>query len=205
MSNVLITGFGAFAESEDNPSGTIATQLDGWSRDGVRIRGLVLPVSSATVGRLLEDAIERVHPDVVMITGVTPGRSMVAVERVAINVLDFPIPDIDRITAIDEPVVVGAPSAYFSMLPVKAILAEWQRRKIPAYVSNSAGTYVCNQTFFLARHLTEGKPAIAGLVHIPPPGGTLDLARLEEAVCAAAVVAATHRGADLRLAAGATG
>jgi pyroglutamyl-peptidase len=204
MSEVLVTGFGAFAESEDNPSGRIATRLDGWNGDGVRIHGLVLPVRSGTVGRLLAAAIERVHPDVVIVTGVTPNRSEVAIERIGINVLDFPIADIDGVTPIDEPIVAGAPPAYFSTLPVKAILAGWQRRNIPAYVSNSAGTYVCNQTFYLARHLTEGKPLIAGLVHIPLPTPTLDLLQLEEAVRTAAVIAATHRGADLRLGAGTT-
>jgi pyroglutamyl-peptidase len=214
MSEVLLTGFGSYAEEADNPSGAIAVRLDGWQADGVRIHGLLLPVSSGGVGTILADAIERVRPDVVLVTGVTPGRAAVAVERIAINVMDFPIPDINGLSPIDEAVVAGGPSAYFSTLPIKAILAAWRSRHIPAYVSNSAGTYVCNQTFYLARRLTDDSRTIAGLVHIPlassnaasvgQPLPSLDFDQLEEAVRIAAVVAATHRGADARLGAGAT-
>jgi pyroglutamyl-peptidase len=214
MRRVLLTGFGAYAEEADNPSGAIAARLDGSQTDGVVIHGLVLPVKSARVGATLREAIARISPDVVLVTGVTPGRAAVSVERVAINAQDFPIPDVDGLEPVDEPVVEGGPSAYFSQLPIKAILSAWRARRIPAYVSNSAGTYVCNQTFYLARHLTEGTKAIAGLVHIPlsssnaagvrPPPPSLHLDMLEAAVHTAAIVAATHRGPDLRLGAGST-
>jgi len=214
MSRVLLTGFGSYAEEADNPSGAIAARLDGAFMDGVSIHGLVLPVKSAGVGSALREAIERISPDVVLVTGVTPGRAAVSVERVAINVQDFPIPDVDGLTPVDEPVVDGGPSAYFSQLPIKAILSAWRERQIPGYVSNSAGTYVCNQTFYLARHLTDRSKMIAGLVHIPlacgnaagvhPPPPSLHLDMLEAAVRTAAIVAATHRGPDLKLGAGST-
>jgi pyroglutamyl-peptidase len=214
MNQVLLTGFGAYAEEAHNPSGAIVTRLDGWQGDGIRIRGVLLPVDSTRVGEMLAESIERVRPDVVIVTGVTPGRVAVAVERIAINVKDFPIPDIQGVAPIDEAVVAEGPSAYFSTLPVKAILGAWQSRHIPAYVSNSAGTYVCNQSFYLVRHLTEGSQMIAGLVHIPlesrsaaaqlPPPPSLSFELLEEAVRVAAVVSATHRGPDLKLGAGAT-
>ena len=214
MKEVLLTGFGAYAEEADNPSGAIARRLDGWQEDGVRIRGVLLPVDSVRMAEMLAEAIETVRPDVVLVTGVTPGRAAVAVERIAINMQDFPIPDVKGVDPIDEAVVAGGPSAYFSTLPIKAILAEWRSRHIPAYVSNSAGTYVCNQTFYLARHLTEGSQVIAGLVHIPlvsssaatvlPPPPSLSFELLEEAVRTAAVIAAKHRGTDLKLGAGAT-
>jgi pyroglutamyl-peptidase len=151
-----------------------------------------------------------------VVTGVAPGRAAPALERVAVNVRDFPIPDVDGLNPIDEPVVDGGPDAYLSTLPVKAILARWRHDGIPGYVSNTAGAFLCNQIFYLARHLTREGPAIAGLVHIPvgpdraarmaraslpPPSLPLDL--LEQAVGLAAVVAASHEGPDLRLAAGA--
>jgi pyroglutamyl-peptidase len=214
MRNVLLTGFGAYAEEADNPSGAIAGRLNGVVADGVRINGLVLPVSSTGVGRALGEAIDRIRPDVVLVTGVTPGRAAVSVERIAINVRDFPIPDVDGATPVDEPVIPDGPSAYFSTLPIKAILAAWQDRGIPGYVSNSAGTYLCNQIFYLARHMTEGVDAIAGLVHIPlatrsaatshPPPPSLHLDMLEDAVRTAAIVAATHTGPDLKRGAGMT-
>jgi pyroglutamyl-peptidase len=214
MTTVLLTGFGPYPEETDNPSAVIAMRLDGHSAEGVRIRSQVLPVSTNRVGEALADAIERVRPDVVLLTGVTPGRTAPAIERVAINVRDFPIADVDGVEAIDEPVVSGGPDAYFSTLPVKAILYRWRDVGLPGFVSNTAGTYLCNQIFYLARHLTNGTGVTAGLVHIPlaahraavleppPPSASLDL--LEEAVRTAAVVSATHQGADVRLPAGAT-
>jgi len=215
MSQVLLTGFGAYAEEADNPSGAIAARLDGVVVDNVRINGIVLPVRSSRVGQTLSEAIARLRPDVVIITGVTPGRAAVAVERVAINVQDFPIPDVDGLEPVDEPVVADGPGAYFSTLPIKAILAAWEQKGIPSYVSNSAGTYVCNQTFYLARHLTERSGTIAGLVHIPlssanaatagrPPPPSLALDLLEDAVRTAAIVAAKPRGPDLKLGGGST-
>lgn len=214
MKTVLLTGFGAYAEETDNPSGAIARRLDGWRGDGAAIHGLLLPVRSVAVGPMLADAIQLIQPDVLLVTGVTPGRAAVAVERVAVNVMDFPIDDVDGVAPIDEPVTPGGPDAYFSTLPIKAILSAWRSRSIPAYVSNSAGTYLCNQTFYLARHFAEGHPMTAGLVHIPlasssaagqvPPPPSLDFGTLEEAVRLAAVVSATHIGVDFRLGAGST-
>ena len=214
MNTVLVTGFGAYAEEAENPSGRIAVRLDGRVIEGVQLYGRVLPVGTDLVGPALADAIAEIDPAVVIITGVTPGRAMPAIERVAINVRDFPIPDIEGKAPIDEPTVTDGPTAYFSTLPVKAILSAWRDAGIAGYVSNSAGTYVCNQTFYLSRHLTAGTTAIAGLVHIPlatanavgtlPPPPSLPLDVLEQAVCLAAVVAATHEGDDLHLGAGST-
>lgn len=214
MSVVLLTGFGAYEEEDHNPSGVIAANLDGDGEGAVRIRGLVLPVSSGRVASLLAEAIETIQPDVLLVTGVTPGRAAVAVERVAINVRDFPIPDVDGATLIDEPIVETGPAAYFSSLPIKAILSAWREKQIPSYVSNSAGTYLCNQIFYLARHLTVSRSIPAGLVHIPLPSGSVAAAqqpepplcmeRLRDAVRTAALVAAKHSGPDLKLGAGTT-
>jgi pyroglutamyl-peptidase len=214
MKHVLVTGFGAYAEESQNPSGLIAERLDGHVGEGVQIHGRVLAVGTNLVEPALAAAIEEVAPDVVVITGVTPGRAAPAVERVAINVRDFPIVDVEGHMPIDEPVAADGPPAYFSTLPTKAILARWREDGIPGYLSNTAGTYVCNQTFYLARHLTRSTTIRAGLVHIPsstanavaslPPPPALPLDVLERAVRLAALVAATHDGADLRFSAGAT-
>lgn len=206
MRRVLVTGFGPYAEERDNPSGEIAERLDGSTEAGMSFHGCVLPVSSAAAPALLRDAIEAQLPEIVIVTGVTPARARPALERVAVNVADFPIPDIDGVESIDAPVVEDGPAAYFSTLPIKAILAGWQAAGIDGYVSNSAGTYLCNQMFYLAQHLTAGTPTASGLVHIPMPAGprgpSLDL--LERSVRLAAVVTSTHVGPDLLLGAGST-
>jgi pyroglutamyl-peptidase len=210
---VLVTGFDDYGEETDNPSGALARRVDDRTVDGVRIHGCVLPVASQRVQSALTEAIRQVEPAVVIVTGIAPGRFAPAMERVAVNVLDFPIPDVDQHAPIDERVVVDGPSAYLSTLPVKAILARWLVEEIPGYVSNTAGTFVCNQTFYLARHLLAGTSVTAGLLHIPAtpkravataaPMPSMALELLERAVLSAAVVAATHEGPDLRLRAGA--
>lgn len=204
MSQVLVTGFGPYAEEEDNPSGAIARRLDGTRTGGVTFRGCELPVSSGQAPLLLRAAITDEPPDAVVLTGVTPARTRPALERVAINTADFPIPDVDGVVAVDDPIVEGGPAAYFSTLPIKAILGRWRECAIDGYVSNSAGTYLCNQLFYLARQATEGTPTRCGLVHVPVPSETFPLDVLTTAVRTAAVVAATHTGPDLRLGAGST-
>ncbi|WP_280495589.1 peptidase C15, partial [Nocardia farcinica] len=189
MSRVLLTGFGAYGEERDNPSGWIARRLDGIRVDGARVAGRVLPVDTEGVRSALVAAIDEVGPEIVLVTGVAPGRPSPAVERVAINVRDFPVPDINGHTPIDLPVEPGGPEAYLSTLPIKAIVDGWRAAGIPSYVSNTAGTYLCNQTFYLARHLCAAR---AGMVHIPatparaavagpPPPPAISPAPLEEA------------------------
>ncbi|MEV0029580.1 peptidase C15 [Nocardia sp. NPDC050793] len=211
MSRVLLTGFGAYAEESDNPSGSIARRLDGGRVDGADIIGRVLPVDTEGVRAALAEAIDEIRPEVVVVTGVAPGRPSPSVERVAINVRDFPIPDINGRAPIDQPVEAGGPEAYLSTLPIKAIVDGWRAKGIPGYVSNTAGTYLCNQTFYLARHLSRAR---AGMVHVPAtppraasaallPPPSMSLVDLEEAVRLAVSITVGHRGPDLLLGGGA--
>jgi pyroglutamyl-peptidase len=214
VGTVLVTGFGAYGDEAENPSQVIATRLDQQRFDDVTIVGRVLPVGAKRVRHALCNAIEQARPDVIVITGVAPGRTSPALERVAINVLDFPIPDVDGYTPVDEPVEPQGPSAYISTLPIKAIADRWHREGIPGYISNTAGTYVCNQTFFLARHFTHEASTRAGLLHIPSqprraqamgsaPPSSMSLDLIEQAVRSAISTAVTHQGPDLRIAGGA--
>jgi pyroglutamyl-peptidase len=103
----------------------------------------------------------------VLSLGPANSRSMLALERVGINVLDFPIPDNDGPQPTDEPILEGSPAAYFATLPIKAILAAWRKAGLPGHVSNTAGTYVCNQTSYRSLHLSEEHGHRAGLTHVP--------------------------------------
>lgn len=213
MATVLVTGFDDYASETENPSGALARRLDHQVIDQVTIRGRVLPVARERVRAALAEAISETRPDVVILTGVAPGRTAPALERVAVNVLDFPIPDVDGESPVDEPVVDNGPAAYLSGLPIKAVMSRWHEEGIPGYVSNTAGTFVCNQTFYLARHLLRGTSTAAGLLHLPgtpkravgtfPPPPSLPLDVLEEAIRLTAIVAVTHRGPDIRVPAGA--
>ncbi|QXJ22610.1 peptidase C15 [Actinomadura graeca] len=214
MSVVVVTGFGPYAEEADNPSGAIAGRLDGRVSDGVIVRGLVLPVTTRGVREAIAAGLERHRPDALVLTGVAPGRTAPALERAAINVRDFPLSDNDGREPVDEPVQPGGPDGYLSTLPIKAILARWNAERIPGYVSNTAGTFLCNQAFYIARHLTRDTSTATGFVHVPVtparaagggdrPVPSMPLELMERAVLLAAVVAATHEGGDLRLSAGA--
>ena len=213
MIRALVTGFAGYAEEIDNPSGALAQRLNGQRFGGVEIVGRILPVDTAAVRGLLAAAINATHPEVIVVTGVAPGRTAPGLERVAINVRDFPIPDNEGRLPIDEPVESGGPAAYLSTLPNKAIIRGWREAGIPGHLSNTAGTYLCNQTFYLARTLSEHSDTRTGMVHIPVtparaaaldvPTPSLALEMLEEAVRLAVSIAACHRGPDLRIGGGA--
>jgi pyroglutamyl-peptidase len=213
MTTVLITGFDDYGDETENPSGALARLLDRQTVDEVTLRGRVLPVARNRVHAALAEAISETSPDVVLLTGVAPGRTAPALERVAVNVLDFPIPDVDGEAPLGEPVIGNGPAAYLSGLPIKAVMSRWHEAGIPGYISNTAGTFVCNQTFYLARHLLRGTSTTTGLLHLPgtskravgtfPPPASMPFDILEQAVRLAAVVAATHRGPDFRVPAGA--
>jgi pyroglutamyl-peptidase len=165
--NILLTGFEAFGDTEKNPTAEIVRLLDGTSVGDHRVSGIALPVTAAGAPEALSEAISLHDPGLVVSLGLAGGRSMLALERVAINVLDFPIPDNDGLEPSDEPVVEYGPAAYFATLPIKAILAAWREAGLPGYVSNTAGTYVCNQTFYNSLHLSQRHGYRAGLVHVP--------------------------------------
>ncbi len=215
--SVLLTGFGPFRGVATNPSEQIARALDGHTIAGATVRSVVLPVAGTQVESILCAAIEETQPELIVITGVAPGRTAAALERVAVNVKDFPLPDIDGHAPIDEPVVTAGAAAYLTTLPVKAILARWAEHEVPGYLSNTAGTYVCNQVFYLACHFAHALKIPAGLIHLPStldslpaadlpgrmPPPTTELATMTRAVQLAIEVALTHRGADLATPAGA--
>jgi pyroglutamyl-peptidase len=114
---------------------------------------------------------------------------------------------------VDEPVVPGGPAAYFATVPVKTVLAAWREAGLPGYVSNTAGTYVCNASFYLASHLGAARAVPVGLVHLPflpdqvsrdgvTPAPSMALDLQIKCVHVALHAAATHIGQDLRIAAG---
>ena len=180
-STVLLTGFEPFGNHAVNPSAVLVDEFDGTSIGEVRIVGRVLPVAAATAGDALEQAIADVDPSLVLCLGLASGRSRVAIERVAINVLDFPMPDNEGVQTVDEPVIAGGPAAYFSTLPLKATVEAWRRSGVPGYVSNTAGTYLCNAVMYCALSLGTERRLRAGFLHLPDLPEGAALARVERA------------------------
>ena len=166
---VVLTGFEPFGGESSNPSEEIARALDGEIIQGHRVVGAVLPVAFAPAPLRLAELIERHRPALVLALGQAGGRSELSLERVAINLIDARIRDNEGLQPIDEAVVDGAPDAYFSSLPLKAMQARLHALGIPAALSLTAGSYLCNQVFFALAHLIATRyPTVrGGFVHVP--------------------------------------
>ena len=166
---VLVTGFEAFGGHATNPSLEVAKGLDGRAVGEAVVRSAILPVHHAEAAPQVSRLLDETNPLAVVHLGLAGGRARIALERVAVNVMDFDTPDNAGYRARDEPCVPGGPVAYFATLPLAAILAALLAEGIPAYVSNTAGTYLCNQTLYGTLHLLEqrGHPARAGFIHLP--------------------------------------
>lgn len=169
---VLLTGFEPFDGATSNPSATAVGAAATLLREqGVPTRALVLPVEFGRAGDVLAEAVRAERPAVVLATGLAAGRRGITPERVAINVRDARIPDGAGAQPVDEPVVSGGPVAYFSSLPIKALVAAGTERGVPASVSQTAGTFVCNDVFYRLMHLLTTDPALdgvrGGFVHVP--------------------------------------
>lgn len=186
---MLLTGFEPFGGDAVNPSGEAVHWVAAhWSGPEVLVTA-VLPVTFAGSAARLRELLDEHRPDIVIGVGLAGGRSAIGVERVAVNLDDARIPDNDGEQPVDVPVVEGAPAAVFSTLPVKAIADAVNRAGIPAEVSYSAGTFVCNHVFFAAVHAAP-TAARAGFVHVPwsaehapdPDAPTLPLADIVRAL-----------------------
>ncbi len=172
MKRVLITGFEPFGGETVNPSAEIARALDGRVIAGRTVVGAVLPcVFGASIAEL-KRLLRAVKPEVVVCVGQAGGRSDITPERVAINVDDARIADNAGAQPIDTPVVRGGPAAYWSTLPIKAVVAALKERGMRASVSQTAGTFVCNHVFYglmhaLKRRRVNGRVVRGGFVHVP--------------------------------------
>ena len=164
----LVTGFDPFGGDAINPSSEAVARLR--RRIGsLSIETAVLPTSYARSAGVLRQAIDRAQPDLVLCVGQAGGRSELSLERVGINVQDARIRDNDGDQPIDVPVVPGGPPAHFATLPIKACVVALRRAGLPAAVSNTAGTFVCNHVLYALMDMAQDHPARfrGGFLHIP--------------------------------------
>ncbi len=176
VTTVLLTGFEPFDGAAGNSSWDAAALVArGWTGPATLITAS-LPVVFGRAADELEELIERHSPDLVVATGLAEGRTGVTPERVAINLDDARIPDNAGARPVDEPIVPDGPAAYFSGLPVKAIVERIRAAGVPASVSDSAGTFVCNHVMYRLMHsvVNQHPYLMAGFVHVPA-AETLDL------------------------------
>ncbi|MDQ0568496.1 pyroglutamyl-peptidase [Variovorax paradoxus] len=168
--NVLLTGFDPFDREALNPSWEAVRALDGWKCGRATVHARQMPCVFGDAIDALAGAIEELQPHLVLCIGQAGGRAEITPERVAINIDDGRIADNAGRQPIDTPVVPGAPAAYFSTLPIKAIVRDLRAAGVPASVSNTAGTFVCNHIFYGLMHHIAAHPAAGlrgGFIHIP--------------------------------------
>lgn len=163
---ILITGFEPFGESSVNPSERLVRTLAGRQLPGVDLSTRILPVDTLRAPQELLAALDEVQPEAVICLGEAARRARVSIERVAVNLLDFTIPDNSGQKLQDLPVVPGGPDAYFSTLPVRRLHAALLAAGIPAELSLTAGAYLCNQVMYTLLHALQGRIP-AGFIHLP--------------------------------------
>ncbi|GAC1601338.1 MAG: pyroglutamyl-peptidase I [Ramlibacter sp.] len=207
---MLLTGFEPFDGERVNPSWEAVRALDGRQLAGHRIVAAQLPTVFDQSLAVLRQLLHTHRPALVLCSGQAGGRPAISLERVAINVNDARIPDNAQAQPIDTPVIAGGPAAYFSSLPIKAMLAALEREGLRAEVSQTAGTFVCNHVFYGLMHELAGNAEFAGvragLIHVPwlpgqgqPSMAVADVVRGLEIALQCALTTAT----DIRRQAGA--
>jgi pyroglutamyl-peptidase len=166
---VLLTGFGGWGGDSLNPTSEILQAFEEKKVTGCEIITKELPVDANKTSSMLFDLLRETKPDIYLGLGSAPGRSVISLERIAINVLDFPIEDNSGNQPIDDPIYPEGPVAYYSSLPIKAIVNELRKNDVPSKVSNTAGTYSCNQAMYTGLHYaaTQKKDLRAGFIHVP--------------------------------------
>lgn len=168
LPRILLTGFDPFGGENINPSWEAVRALHGRRIGGHRVVARLLPTEFAASLRMLKAAVRETAPAILLGVGQAGGRERLSIERVAINLQDARIPDNTGAQPIDLPVIAGAPAAYFSTLPVKAMLAALREHGLPAALSHTAGTYVCNHVAYAMLHLAATRRGVrAGFMHIP--------------------------------------
>lgn len=168
MPVALVTGFDPFGGEAVNPSQQIAQALDGEVVAGHRVVGATLPTQFGASLPALHTLLRRHRPILVLAIGQAGGREGISLERVAINLIDARIPDNAGLQPVDARIVDNAANAYFSTLPIKAMLQRLRAAGIPAALSQTAGTFVCNQVFFGLQHALRRRRGVrGGFVHVP--------------------------------------
>jgi pyroglutamyl-peptidase len=214
MKNVLITAFEPFGGEQINPSWEAVRQLHERMLCGYKVVAKELPCAFGDALATLYAEMDTLQPALVIAVGQAGGRADITVERVGININDARIPDNNGNQPIDEPIIPGGPAAYFSSLPIKAIVEGIREAGIPASVSQTAGTYVCNHVMYglLHRLAQQGNSVRGGFIHIPylpeqainHPGSPSMAAQTVILALEMAITIALRTEQDLRLVGGAT-
>ncbi len=165
---VLVTAFDPFGGEQINPAQEVLSLLPEQMK-GVDLIKLIVPTAFHHSFLVVKAALKQHQPDAVLLLGQAGGREGISLERVAININDAEIPDNVGLMPEDEPIAPGGPAAYFATLPIKAMVDAILEAGLPAQVSNTAGTFVCNHLMYSVLHEINqhSLPIKAGFIHLP--------------------------------------
>lgn len=165
---LLLTGFVPFLDNPINPTEEIVNRLDGQKINGYDIKTAVLPVDFNQSAAQLKKEIAEVEPDVVIMLGLAAGRSKITPERIAINVKDG-AKDNEGYAPVDEPIDADGADGLFTTLPIRNMVDRLKENQLPAVISNTAGTYLCNNMMYIALNdaIKNDAAYLAGFIHIP--------------------------------------
>lgn len=168
MKKLLLTGFEPFLSYTVNPTMKIVEELDGQVIGDYQIVGKIMTVDFKSSGQQLVTHIESIEPDAVISLGLAGGRYKITPERIAINFKDGEADNEGNIP-VDEPIQQGGQPGYLSTLPIRAMINRLVERGLPAEVSNTAGTYLCNNVMYEGLHFANrNNPSmLSGFIHIP--------------------------------------
>jgi len=167
---VVVTGFGTWAKTtSSNPAALVLKELSARTWHDCRFVPIEVPVKTTGLSAIVEDALLTHRPAIWLGLGVAPGASVIRVEVAGINCRDFEVPDNDDLVLDGAPVVEDGADAHLSTLPVRDIAAAVQDAEIPASISYSAGTHLCNQMLYTSLHLAQrhGLDTKCGFMHFP--------------------------------------
>jgi len=170
MRTVLLTGFEPFENEPINPSWEVVRTLDGERIGDAVVVARQLPCVFGAAIAGMDGLVRELQPDLVIAVGQAGGRAEMSVERVAINVDDARIADNAGAQPVDAAIAADGPAAYFATLPIKAMVRDMRAAGVPASVSQTAGTFVCNHVFYGLMHRLAGlgRPGVrGGFIHIP--------------------------------------
>ncbi len=166
MKQLLITGFDPFGGESINPSWEAVSLLPDTVGE-YRLTKLLLPTVFGRAAERLLTAACQLKPDAILCIGQAGGRAGITPEVIGINLREARIPDNEGHQPQNQPVIEDGPAAYFSTLPVRAMVTAMQAGNLPAALSYTAGTFVCNEILYTALHHFDGTKTRAGFIHVP--------------------------------------
>ncbi|MGG2107426.1 pyroglutamyl-peptidase I [Lysinibacillus pakistanensis] len=167
MTKILLTGFVPFLDYKINPTMQIVEALSNKEMHGYEIVGRILSVDFQQSADQLKQYIDEVKPQMIISLGLAGGRYKITPERIAINVKDGE-PDNNGYTPVDESIYENGADAYLTNLPIRNMVNRLQKEGFPAEISNTAGTYLCNNIMYEGlAYAKQNEGVKAGFIHIP--------------------------------------